>query len=77
MSVVEWSEHWPGAYGADVGGVVLFLFRGPAGWWIRDNEGSCAEALIEGGDLPLAEAQRLAVPTLVAALREVVRRLEE
>ena len=42
-----------------------------------DGEGGTDVTIaMPGGDLPDAEAQRLAVPTLVAALKVVVERLE-
>ena len=48
-------------------------------FWVvnfHDDQGYDFEVEIDGADLPDAEAQRLAVPTLVRALKAVVERLE-
>lgn len=77
MSALEWRRlGWSGAYTAEVNGLELFLHRASTGWWVRD-QGGCTEAQLPGPfDLPDAEAQALAVPTLVKALKAVVAKLE-
>ena len=44
--------------------------------WLAVCRQTGHQVTLPGGDLPDAEAQRLAVPTLVAALKAVVERLE-